>query len=285
MLESVICCCCLNDKPKLYFIDEGHHIRICTICNHVYESPISLIETHDSYESSGGWVDNNNKLIEHDITAHPRGFIYQNALDTLLKYNIETGSILEIGCSVGHFLSFMKNKGYECHGVEPGRDAIMAKQIDGIEVSQTYIEDYTSNIKFKAIFLLDVLEHIPNPHLILNKIYNLLSPGGIIYAIVPNFNIQKIRVFFARLGLKPFGIVLSPGNHINHFSPFSLRNLFNQHIFNSIDIDNSAIDLQYIRGLPFYWKSLKITLWKIANLNLIKSNIKISGSITVTAKK
>jgi hypothetical protein len=126
MSEFVVCCCCLNNKPKLYFIDDGHHIMRCSICNHVYESPISLIETHDSYESSGGWVDNNN-LIGDDITTHPRGFIYQDALKKLLKYNIESGPILEIGCSSGHFLSFMKNKGYECYGVEPGRDAILAK--------------------------------------------------------------------------------------------------------------------------------------------------------------
>ena len=282
--REVDCTVCRSSDYGPYFVEDGHTIVRCKSCKHIYENPVSFQETHVEYEKSGGWIDNSFPL-ENDFIHHPRGMIYRDALQTMKKYNLSSGRILEIGCSAGHFLKFMQQNGYESWGVEPGRDSLIAGEIDGVHVERSFIEDFKTDKKFQGIFLFDVLEHIPNPYIALRIAYKHLDNKGIIYAVVPNFNLQQIRVLFARVGLRPFQIVLSAGNHINHFSPKNLERFFFQQPFHCVAVKNGPIDLQYIRGLPFWWKPFKKCYWQIANFGEKLLGIRLAGSIAAVCFK
>lgn len=282
--REVDCTVCGSSDFGPYFVEDGHTIVRCKSCKHVYENPVSFQETHVKYEESGGWIDNSFQL-ESDFIHHPRGMIYRDALQTMKKYNLSGGRILEIGCSAGHFLKFMQQNGYEAWGVEPGTDSLIAGKIDGVHVERSFIEEFETDKKFQGIFLFDVLEHIPNPNIALEIAYKYLDNKGIIYAVVPNFNLQKIRVLFARVGLRPFKIVLSAGNHINHFSPKNLENFILQQPFDRVAVKNGPIDLQYIRGLPFWWKPFKKFYWQIANFCEKLLGVRLAGSIVAVCFK
>lgn len=84
------------------------------------------------------------------------------------------------------------------------------------------------------------LEHVAQPAGMLATVFDLLKPGGCFYCIVPNCYSNTADL-----------VVI---DHINHFSDESLRRLFAQAGFVSIDIDSRSHDGAFIvsgrRPLP-----------------------------------
>lgn len=284
------CTVCGGAHSRPYIEESGHTIVRCCSCGHVYENPIDLSEVHDRYIQGENWIDSR-ALTVADFHCHPRGHIYRFALGVMQEHSLLKGRILEIGCSRGHFLQFMHSHGYGSWGVEPGEDALAAEQIAGVRVLRTFVEDFQPDVKFQGVFFLDVLEHIPNPHLVLEKAFEWLDTPGIVVAMVPNLTIQQLRVFLFRAGLRAFGVVgrsgspLSAGNHINHFSARTLRMLFQCQPFVEVRICNSPIDLQYIRGLPRWWAPGKRLYWRLAGVAERIFGIQLAGSITAIGLK
>jgi len=286
----VTCTVCGDTRSHPYFEEKGHTIVRCCSCGHVYENPLDLVEVRDRYVLGGDWIDSG-ASIAVDFQHHPRGHIYGFALDVMREHGFSGGRVLEIGCSRGHFLQFMDQHGYESWGVEPGEDALTAQQIQGIRVVRAFVEDFRPDVKFQGVFFLDVLEHIPNPHQVLQKVFEWLDTPGIVVAMVPNLTIQQVRVFLFRAGLRVHGVVsksgspLSAGNHINHFSPRTLRMLFQRQPFAEVRICNNSIDLQYIRGLPRWWAPAKRLYWALAGMAEHIFGVQLAGSITAIALK
>ena len=268
---DMACTVCGSTSSRPYFVENGHTIVKCSSCGHVYENPLDLAEVHDHYAEVGNWLDSRVSTVA-GFQQHPRGHIHRFALGVMQEHGFLEGRVLEIGCSRGHFLQFMHQHGYESWGVEPGKDALAAQQIEGIRVVRAFVEDFQPDGKFQGVFFLDVLEHIPNPHLVLGKVFDWLDTPGIVVVMVPNLAVQQVRVLLVRCGLRFRPIVggrggpLGAGNHINHFSARTLRMLFECQPFAEVRICNSPIDLQYIRGLPRWWAPAKKLYWRLASM-------------------
>lgn len=107
-----------------------------------------------------------------------------------------TDDILEIGCSLGYFLSEISGKVHRAYGTE--WDSKAREYIDkelrnpSIKVMKNP-EDF--NLKFNKIFLFHVLEHIGEPINFLKSLKPLLKDGGKIYCEVPNVDDIMIKTF------------------------------------------------------------------------------------------
>ncbi len=99
--------------------------------------------------------------------------------------------VLEIGCSQGNTLAYLKDNGY-CDwtfGTDLFVDAIEIAKDKVDQVYQGNIEETTLPIESGSIDLilcLDVLEHLINPQKVIAYLHQLLVPGGIIIASIPN---------------------------------------------------------------------------------------------------
>jgi SAM-dependent methyltransferase len=134
------------------------------------------------------------------------------------------GTILDIGCSSGGFLSTMKGSAWELHGIEMeestaerARATTGAKVFVGDAVEAPFLPG-----SFDVITCFDVLEHVYSPREFLTKVLEWLKPGGIFYAMMPNIDSWEARLF----GTHWFGLELP--RHLNHFSPTSLRYLMSE---------------------------------------------------------
>ena len=134
-----------------------------------------------------------------------------------------TGSLLEIGCSAGSFLSLTKNRVSSCTGVElDPKFAEYTRQTQEIDVLETALEDLPEDRKFDTICMWHVLEHLPDPVAGLKKLGRLLSDNGMLFIEVPNvrdplltlYNIQRFDDFYYQ---EP---------HLYYFSPETLRRTF-----------------------------------------------------------
>ncbi len=99
--------------------------------------------------------------------------------------------VLEIGCSEGNTLAYLKDHGYcdwTC-GVDLFAEAIELAKHKVDAAYQGNIEAMSLPIEPESIDLilcLDVLEHLVNPQQVIAALHQLLVPGGKIIASIPN---------------------------------------------------------------------------------------------------
>lgn len=112
--------------------------------------------------------------------------IYEAAYGLL---QAETGSLLDLGCGGGAFLSFLREKGRSaeeltgCDGYEyPGvHDA-------GSRFVQTDLNQPLPflNDSFSVVSAIEVIEHLENPRALAREIIRILAPGGLAVISTPN---------------------------------------------------------------------------------------------------
>lgn len=136
-----------------------------------------------------------------------------------------SGTLLDVGCSTGLFLNEMRCHGqWELYGVEPSADAALyARARFGLDVRQGRLEDAAfGDVRFDFITLWDVLEHLPDPGAAVERMRDLLAPGGRIILSVPNLDSVDARLF------GPWWTGIDPPRHLSVFRPRDLSRLLTE---------------------------------------------------------
>jgi hypothetical protein len=87
-----------------------------------------------------------------------------------------------------------------------------------------------------GIILSDVLEHLLEPRSVLRDLRKLLVPKGLLCVNVPNFNDRRMRTIARQLKKgQRLPQDLNPWEHLNYFSPESLRRMLRDEGFGIIE--------------------------------------------------
>jgi 2-polyprenyl-6-hydroxyphenyl methylase/3-demethylubiquinone-9 3-methyltransferase len=87
-------------------------------------------------------------------------------------------SVLDVGCFRGDMLRYLGDS-FERFGVEPSKEAAEEAEKHGVKIIADRIESLRDNpLRFGAITLIDVAEHLPRPLESLQLLSRLLLPGG-----------------------------------------------------------------------------------------------------------
>jgi SAM-dependent methyltransferase len=131
----------------------------------------------------------------------------------------QSGALLDLGCSSGSFLEFMRSESWKLYGVEMSAEG--ARTAEERSKAQVFVGDILDapflHESFDAITCFDVLEHLYEPQRVMARVGEWLKPGGIFYVLVPNVNSAEARVF----GSYWHGLELP--RHLFHYSPASLK--------------------------------------------------------------
>ncbi len=135
-----------------------------------------------------------------------------------LKRHLTQGTIVEVGCNDGLFLTELSQFGdYVCIGVEPNKISSSTAKDKGFEVINKFfdaaVDCELANRDIDAVFARQVMEHIPNVDDFLISVNKLLKVGGLIGIEVPNTNIA----------LTTGDVSCLWEEHVNPFTPFSLK--------------------------------------------------------------
>lgn len=147
-------------------------------------------------------------------------------LSTLLHVGSGGAKLLDVGCSSGALLGSARRHGFEVEGVEPAAQAAEYARSTGLTVFQGYLQDacYPAE-SFGAVTLMEVIEHLPDPHALLKEAWRILKPNGVLVVGTGNGASWTVRLVGAGWG---YLHVAQHGGHISFFNPNSLGALAKQ---------------------------------------------------------
>lgn len=110
--------------------------------------------------------------------------------------------VLEVGCGTGDYLEIMDKTGAIAYGLENQLSSVKSALLKGRRILQGFIED--QNIKlnyapFDAFYILNFLEHIPNPKIFLRGILNNLKDNAVGLIEVPNMDMILLKNLYSEL--------------------------------------------------------------------------------------
>tara|TARA_B100000029_G_C17598862_1_gene965106 strand:+ start:512 stop:1489 length:978 start_codon:yes stop_codon:yes gene_type:complete len=154
-------------------------------------------------------------------------------------------NVLDIGSGLGLFLLELKKKWPEAKlfALEPSASMAKECRLNNISVYENTIEKIKINKKFDVITCFELFEHLYDPKLFLQKVYNLLNKNGVFYFTTLNgmgFDIQMLR---------ENSNSIYPPYHINFFNPKSIELLLKKIGFNIIFVDTPGkLDLSIVEN-------------------------------------
>lgn len=177
--------------------DKYGKIVECKKCGLVFTNPQPKVAyLKSSYEDI---VD-----YEYAEESASRSINAHLCLSTIKRY-INSGKLLDIGCSTGFFLNSARID-FDVEGIELSKWAIdFAKRrfkliIKHGDILSVKYPDKT----FDVVTLIDVLEHLTNPIETISEIHRILKDKGLLYIVTPNINSFSSKLLRKRWwGLRP----------------------------------------------------------------------------------
>lgn len=145
------------------------------------------------------------------VIRNPHGRL----LERLLREK-KINNVLDYGCGSGELIRYLSSRGFWVEGYDP----YYKKRSSDENVLIHGDTEALVNKKFQAIMLMHVLEHEPDPRVLLESLKRLLADDGIIIVEVPNFE------SFQQDLLGAIHLHLDLPRHVHHFTRTSLLRQF-----------------------------------------------------------
>jgi len=167
---------------------------------------------------------------------------YNSTLDEFEPYR-KTNRLLDVGCGVGHFLEVARQRGWQVFGTEYSEKAVEIATEKGINMQQgALILSHYEPESFDVITSFEVIEHINNPVEELNKINQLLRPGGLFYCTTPNFN-SLLRYWFK----ERYKVIEYP-EHLSYYTRKTLNKVICERGFENVKFKSTGFSLNQVQA-------------------------------------
>lgn len=255
---------------KDYFLtQEEFTIVECTSCGFKIVNPRPDSESIGRYYESPDYVSHSSSGggFLTNIYTRVRKLTHKKKYNLVNKYS-EQGNILDIGCASGELLNLFKINNWKSFGIEPNEKARnFAIETFGLDVKpEAEIKNLPDQF-FDVIMMWHVLEHV---HLLNDRIldlYRLLKPGGTIFIAVPNCNSYDAKYY------GKFWAAYDVPRHLYHFTPSTIKILFEKAVFKIEKILPMKFDSYYVSLLSEKYKNKK-SKYLAAFFTGLKSNRK-----------
>jgi SAM-dependent methyltransferase len=183
----------------------------CAACGHM-----QLESFPSSEELDSAYVD----AESYDYVSEEAGQRATAAatLDRIERFAPSPGRLLDLGCWVGFLLAVAGERGWHAEGVEPSEFASrFAREELGLSVqTRGLFEADLDAGAFRVVFLGDVIEHLLEPVAALERVRELLEPGGFVALALPDSGSRIARL----MGPRWWSVIPT---HVQYFTRHSLR--------------------------------------------------------------
>lgn len=190
------------------------------------------------------------RKIYHKLTGDvdPRDFIHP----------ANKARILDYGCGHATYLKYFHDQGLNISGAEVTDFLVDACQQHGLDVHKVNSFEHIPfpDNEFDIVYLMQVFEHLRNPHIFMNELSRILKPNGELYIAIPNSASMWKEVFgenWVSGWFAPF--------HLFHYNSKNLSEIANSHGIETITSwSNTPID----------WFILNLKAWLYSDNNQIE---------------
>jgi methionine biosynthesis protein MetW len=168
--------------------------------------------------------------------------------------------VLDVGCGTG-FLArlLMDSRGAQVVGIEPDLARTEAAKARGIDARHGFFDEtMVQNLgKFDVVIFADVLEHLPDPASVLQLTRQVLAPGGVVIASIPNIAHWSVRweLLCGRFDYHDCGIM--DATHLRWFTERSVRNLFESSGYQVDAVRHTAGLNASVYHQTFFWRNFR----------------------------
>jgi SAM-dependent methyltransferase len=253
--------CLLCETDRLRKLDASVNVCECESCGYVFDNPRPTVEALTTFYSQPSKYDS---WISEE---QARTSLWNRRLKQLLRVRTP-GSLLDVGAGIGQFLHLAQPHFREVAGIEISASAIdIAQKKYGLRLIRGEIQaiDFSGK-QFDNITIFHVLEHVPNPKLVVERCAQLLNKGGTLVIAVPN-ELQSLRMkarkLLGRMGVRKFQKISKSGLpkivldgslgeiHLSHFTPDVLRGLVER---SGLSVVSDSLDPYYVATGFGKWK-------------------------------
>lgn len=216
------CPICLNQHTRLFSAKRVKRIKflyhLCPNCFTLFLSPPPTPKSINHYYKN---------QFSYLLTKKQKERINQQAKKTVeqLKRLFPKGkTLLDIGSGYGFVLTEGRKKHLNCLGIEPSPRLYQLTK-NKLPVLPLTIEQFlkkTPRKRFDYITIIQTIEHLFNPQLIIKKLGSLLNKRGVLYIETPNLDSYLFR------SEQQNYTFLTPPDHIWLFSARSFHYLLQQ---------------------------------------------------------
>jgi len=274
------------------FLRRGYYVK-CSECKVAFQEQHESVDELGEYWQKEFWTD---EEIEKRKNREP---VFRDAFKLLHQLKPKGGSVLDIGCGIGTFLSVCRKGGWNVTGVEPSSIACeVARREYGLElVNNLFSSAMFREKKFDAIFAAQVLHHLPDPAAFAADIDRVLADDGVLMLRTPNLIPLELSLFVQRLLGREKKFFCGPALYTFH--PHTLSLLFRRLGYREVTFVNSR---PYLEMPTAPWqpgqsvganlRCLAVTAIKLATYGAVEVVYKLSNgrvvvgpSIFVVARK
>jgi 2-polyprenyl-3-methyl-5-hydroxy-6-metoxy-1,4-benzoquinol methylase len=162
---------------------ESFQVKHCANCQLAVTSPRPTEQQAGAYYHSDTYISHqtSSRSLLDRIYLIIRQFTIKWKFRLVSPY-LKNGTLLDIGCGAGSFLTYCQERGFSVRGVEPSEQA--RTSLSHLNVSSDIRQ--VADGPFKVITLWHVLEHIYSLKETIHELNHQLEKDGTIFIAVPN---------------------------------------------------------------------------------------------------
>lgn len=136
-------------------------------------------------------------LRNEELLFKMRISFFRYLFNLVKKTIMPVKSWLDFGCSYGHLLEFLKEKGIESYGIEISGEVREHARQKNLTIYST-VDELPAEKKFDVVSLVDSLYYLNDPVALMKKIHESIRQDGLVIIRITNRNwLVKLRRYFA----------------------------------------------------------------------------------------
>ena len=207
--RAMACMLCGATAPRALFAKEGRDVVRCRSCGLEWVDPMPTAEELTAYYERS-YADGSYSFFAE--AQRERAAIARHRLGVIAPFARE-GRWLDVGASSGDFVE-AASAAHDVEGLELSETAVREARSRGLRMHCGSVESFAPSAPYATITAFDVLEHLREPRVFLERLRGWLAPGGRLVLTLPD-----VSSLYARWLMRRHWFYYLPREHLFYYSP------------------------------------------------------------------